>query len=78
MPENVAAENRDPARRHPTLRTHHLAKLVNPPGDAKPDAGQYVETARRMGFENLLPEDWDDHLERHPYEDYREAPLHAP
>lgn len=56
-------------------RTHHFSKLVNPPGDAKPDVWQYVEVARRMGFENLFPKSWDDHLERHLYEDYRECTL---
>ena len=56
-------------------RTHHFAKLVDPPGQARPDAWQYVEVARRMGFENLFPKSWDDHLERHLYEDYRECTL---
>ncbi len=56
-------------------RTHHFAKLVDPPGDARPDVWQYVEVARRMGFETLFPKAWDDHLEKHLYNEYRECTL---
>ena len=56
-------------------RTHHFAKLVDPPGDARADVWQFVEVARRMGYEHLFPRAWDDHLERHIYEEYRETTL---
>lgn len=56
-------------------RTHHFAKLVEPPGQARPDVWQFVEVARRMGYEHLFPRAWDEHLERHLYEDYRKCTL---
>ena len=56
-------------------RTQHFAKMVDPPGEARPDCWQYVQVARRMGYENLFPEAWDEHLERHLFEDYRRTTL---
>ncbi|MCL1791016.1 MAG: molybdopterin-dependent oxidoreductase [Peptococcaceae bacterium] len=32
-------------------RTQHIAKAIDPPGEAKPDVWQIVEIAKRMGFE---------------------------
>lgn len=56
-------------------RTHHFDKLVDPPGEARSDVWQFVEVARRMGYEQLFPKAWDEHLERHIYDDYRKCTL---
>lgn len=57
-------------------RTQHWEKMVEPPGEAKPDAWQIVEVARRLGQRlnwdvELFPASWDAHLERALYEEYR-------
>ncbi len=56
-------------------RTHHFDKLVDAPGEARSDVWQFVEVARRMGYEKLFPKAWDEHLERHIYDDYRKCTL---
>jgi nitrate reductase NapA len=51
-------------------RTQHWKKMVNPPGEAKPDNWQIVEVAKRMGYGNLFnynPETLDKEL----FEEYR-------
>ncbi len=58
-------------------RTQHWDKLVEPPGEAKEDAWQIVEVARRMGMEHLFPwateEDGDWHEPM--FEEYRRFTL---
>lgn len=57
-------------------RTQHFAKLVDAPGEAKPDVWQFVQVARRLrtrlgwGVE-LFPLSWDANLERELYNEYR-------
>jgi nitrate reductase NapA len=57
-------------------RTQHWHKAVDPPGEAKEDAWQIIEVARRMGYEQLFPwteGDWHKPL----YEEYRQFTLGA-
>lgn len=35
-------------------RTQHIAKAVEPPGEAKPDVWHLIEVAKRLGFEKLF------------------------
>jgi nitrate reductase NapA len=51
-------------------RTQHWAKAVEPPGEAREDAWQIIEVARRMGMGQLFPwpdDDWHEPM----YEEYR-------
>jgi nitrate reductase NapA len=51
-------------------RTQHWNKMIDPPGEAKEDAWQIIQVAKRMGMGNLFPwpeEDWH----RLMYEEYR-------
>jgi nitrate reductase NapA len=54
-------------------RTQQWDKLVEPPGEAKEDAWQIVEVAKRMGMGKLFPwpEDWHAAM----YEEYRKFTL---
>ena len=55
-------------------RTQHWRKAVDPPGEAREDAWQIVEVARRMGMGHLfdyVEEDWH----REMYEEYRRFTL---
>lgn len=54
-------------------RTQHWHKLVEPPGEAREDAWQIVQVARRMGMNHLFPwpEDWHAAM----YEEYRKFTL---
>ncbi|RPI84071.1 MAG: periplasmic nitrate reductase subunit alpha, partial [Planctomycetaceae bacterium] len=55
-------------------RTQHWHQAVDPPGEAKEDAWQIREVARRMGMEHLFPwsdADWHKAL----YEEYRSFTL---
>ena len=52
-------------------RTHHFAKLIEPPGEARADSWQIVEVARRMGHEALFPTSMDANMDRSLYEEYR-------
>ena len=36
-------------------RTNHIAKAVDPPGEARPDLDTIIDFAKRMGFEKLVP-----------------------
>jgi len=55
-------------------RTQHWRKMVDPPGEAKEDAWQIVQVAKRMGFDNLFP--WpDDDWHRPMFEEYRRFTL---
>ncbi len=49
-------------------RTQHWEKLVDPPGEAKPDLWQIIEVAKRAGFGHLFEY---EHPERDLYEEYR-------
>ncbi|MCA0933760.1 molybdopterin-dependent oxidoreductase [Lutimonas saemankumensis] len=52
-------------------RTQHWFKMVDPPGQAMPDAWQTIEVARRMGYEELFPYSKDNH-EEEIYNEYRQ------
>ena len=55
-------------------RTQHWEKMVDPPGEAKEDAWQIMQVARRMGYENLFPwpeDDWHQAM----FEEYRKFTL---
>jgi nitrate reductase NapA len=57
-------------------RTQHWDKLVDPPGEAKEDAWQIIEVAKRMGLGHLFP--WpDDDWHRPMFEEYRRFTLGA-
>lgn len=56
-------------------RTQHFAKMVEPPGDAKSDAWQIVQVARKMGYTQLFPTAWDSALEKSLFEEYRKCTL---
>ena len=51
-------------------RTQQWNKIVDPPGEAKEDAWQIIEVAKRMGYGDLFPwpeDDWHEPM----YEEYR-------
>jgi len=51
-------------------RTQHWQKAVDPPGEAKEDAWQVIQVAKRMGMGQLFPwpeEDWHEPM----FEEYR-------
>lgn len=55
-------------------RTQHWKKMVDPPGEAKPDVWQTMEVAKRMGYGELFnynPESY----ERELFEEYRQFTL---
>ncbi|RMD86979.1 MAG: periplasmic nitrate reductase subunit alpha [Calditrichaeota bacterium] len=55
-------------------RTQHWKKMVDPPGEAKPDVWQIMEVAKRMGYGELFnynPESY----ERELFEEYRQFTL---
>ena len=55
-------------------RTQQWNKLIEPPGEAREDAWQIVQVAKRMGYEHLFPwdeEDWHEPM----YEEYRSFTL---
>lgn len=54
-------------------RTQHWDKMVDPPGEAREDAWQIVEVAKRMGMEHLFP--WPGDWHRPMYEEYRSFTL---
>jgi nitrate reductase NapA len=57
-------------------RTQHWNKMVEPPGEAKEDAWQIMQVARRMGMQHLFP--WPDDAWHAPmYEEYRQFTLGA-
>ncbi len=52
-------------------RTQQWNKLIDPPGDAREDAWQIIEVAKRMGMGNLFP--WPDDAWHEPmFEEYRQ------
>ena len=54
-------------------RTQHWDKVVDPPGEAKEDAWQIIEVARRMGYGKLFP--WEGDWHQAMYEEYRQFTL---
>ncbi len=55
-------------------RTQHWRQLVDPPGEAKEDAWQIIQVARRMGMGSLFP--WSDETwHKEMYEEYRQFTL---
>lgn len=56
-------------------RTQHWNKMIDPPGEAKEDAWQIMQVAKRMGLESLFP--WADAPDWHKqmYDEYREFTL---
>jgi nitrate reductase NapA len=55
-------------------RTQHWRQLVDPPGEAKEDAWQIIQVARRMGMGSLFP--WPDETwHKEMYEEYRQFTL---
>jgi nitrate reductase NapA len=54
-------------------RTQHWDKLVDAPGEAKEDAWQVIEVARRMGMGHLFPYAEEEHGDWHRplFEEYR-------
>ena len=51
-------------------RTQHWDKAVDPPGEAKEDAWQIIQVAKRMGYGSLFPwpeDDWHEPM----FEEYR-------
>ncbi|HMB54968.1 MAG TPA: molybdopterin-dependent oxidoreductase [Thermoanaerobaculia bacterium] len=54
-------------------RTQHWNRMVEPPGEAREDAWQIIEVARRMGMGHLFP--WDGDWHEPMYEEYRRFTL---
>ncbi len=55
-------------------RTQHWEKMIDPPGEAREDAWQIMQVARRMGYAQLFP--WpEDDWHRAMYEEYRQFTL---
>ena len=55
-------------------RTQHWNRIVEPPGEAREDAWQIIQVAKRMGMEHLFPwpeDDWHEPM----YEEYRRFTL---
>lgn len=54
-------------------RTQHWHRMVDPPGEAKEDAWQIIEVARRMGMGHLFPYATEEHGDWHEkmFEEYR-------
>ena len=56
-------------------RTQQWDKLVDPPGEAKPDSWITIEIARRMGYDKLFPWNTEEEQARGLYEEYRQWTL---
>lgn len=56
-------------------RTQQWNKLVEPPGEAKPDSWQLIEVARRMGYDKLFPWDSEEAQAEGLYSEYRKFTL---
>jgi nitrate reductase NapA len=57
-------------------RTQHWNAMVPPPGEAREDAWQIMQVAKRMGYEHLFP--WpEDNWHEAMYEEYRKFTLGA-
>lgn len=51
-------------------RTQHFAQILDPPGEAMSDTWQLIQVARRMGFEELFPWSFEEHIGK-IWEEYR-------
>lgn len=58
-------------------RTQQWNKLVDPPGDARPDSWLTIEVARRLGYDNLFPWKSEEEQGRGLYEEYRKFTLNV-
>ncbi len=56
-------------------RTQQWNKLIDPPGEARPDSQIVIEIARRMGHGKLFPWETQEEQARGLYEEYREFTL---
>lgn len=54
-------------------RTQHWNQMVEPPGEAREDAWQFIEVAKRMGMGHLFP--WEGDWHEAMYEEYRRFTL---
>jgi nitrate reductase NapA len=54
-------------------RTQHWRKMIDPPGEAKEDAWQVIEVAKKMGMGHLFP--WPGDWHAPLYEEYRRFTL---
>ncbi len=52
-------------------RTQHIAKAVEPPGEAKPDVWALIELARRLGYGELFPYKTNEEI----WEEYRKCTI---
>ncbi|WP_371373073.1 molybdopterin-dependent oxidoreductase [Sporomusa aerivorans] len=50
-------------------RTQHIAKAIEPPGEARPDVWALIEVAKRLGFGNLFPYRSNEEI----WEEYRKC-----
>ncbi|MCA9200400.1 MAG: molybdopterin-dependent oxidoreductase, partial [Planctomycetales bacterium] len=53
-------------------RTQHWNQMVQPPGEAKEDAWQVMQVAKKMGMENLFPWVDDENWHEKMFEEYRQ------
>lgn len=51
-------------------RTQHFEQILDPPGEAMSDTWQLIQVARRMGFDELFPWSFDEHIGK-IWEEYR-------
>ena len=60
-------------------RTQHFEQILKPPGDAMSDTWQIIEVARRLGFGDLFPWDYEQHIEGlwTEYRQFHDNPKHA-
>ncbi|NKB67077.1 MAG: molybdopterin-dependent oxidoreductase [Candidatus Latescibacteria bacterium] len=52
-------------------RTQHFDQLIEPPGEAMSDTWQLIEVARRLGYGELFPWSYEDHI-REIWAEYRQ------
>ena len=60
LPAATGIEKGEVGRACEDRRVVWIDKLIEPPGEAKADAWIWVELARRMGYEDVLKEEWKD------------------
>ena len=60
-------------------RTQHFEQLIDPPGEAMSDTWQIIEVARRMGYGDLFPWSYEDHIPEiwKEYSQFHDSPKHA-
>ncbi len=56
-------------------RTQQWNKLVDPPGDSRPDSWLTIEVARRMGYEKLFPWETEEKQASGLFEEFRKFTL---